>query len=155
MNLTYSSKTWRVAVISIVAMGMLFAFSASAQVTTASSCQVRALVTGTEAEALTGGNIISDVPAGTNLDLTGASAGDHSLICAFSLIKWITNILFVVIIVVAILLFAYAAFLFVTSAGDERKRDRAKMFLIWAIVGLLVASLARLIPNVAQSLLIS
>ena len=154
MTLTYSSRLGYGMLIAVVAMGMLFAFSASAQ-TGASSCNVRALVTGTEAEALTGGNIVSDVPAGSSLDLTGANAGDHALICGFSLVKWVTNILFVVIIAVAILLFAYAAFLFVTAGDSDEKKERARTFLIWAIVGLIVASLARLIPGIAQTLLIS
>ncbi|MDX1608109.1 MAG: hypothetical protein R3251_02785 [Candidatus Spechtbacterales bacterium] len=152
MTLTYSSRLAQGMLIAIVALGMLFAFGANAQ---ASNCNVRALVTGTEAEALTGGLITTDVPAGTSLPLDGADAGNNALICGFSLVKWVTNILFVVIIAVAILLFAYAAFLFVTAGDNEEKKTRARTFLIWAIVGLIVASLARLIPGIAQTLLIS
>lgn len=119
------------------------------------NCRVRADLTADEVTALSGGTQTAGVAAGTSLSLTGSTAGDNSLLCGFSLIKWLANILFVVIIVVAVLLFAFAAFLFVTSNDDPRKRERAKSFLIWAIVGLLVASLARLIPGIAQTLLVS
>ncbi|MEX0877747.1 MAG: hypothetical protein WDZ40_02675 [Candidatus Spechtbacterales bacterium] len=151
MTLT-SSRFGYGAVALLVALGMIIALGAFAQTTT---CRVRADVTEGEVNALTGGAQTATVIAGSSLNLTGANAGDNALICGFSLIKWITNILFVVIIAVAILLFAYAAFLFVTAGDNPDKKTRAKTFLIWAIVGLIVASLARLIPGIAQTLLVS
>lgn len=151
MTLT-SSRFGYGAVALLVALGMIIALGAFAQT---SSCRVRADVTAEEVTALTGGAQTAAVTAGSSLDLTGANSGDNALVCGFSLIKWITNILFVVIIAVAILLFAYAAFLFVTAGDNADKKARAKTFLIWAIVGLIVASLARLIPGIAQTLLVS
>lgn len=148
----FGGKKYIVFVLPVLMFALLAAPMVQAQVGT---CRVRADLTAAEVTALTGGAQTAGVPAGTSLDLTGSTAGDNSLLCGFSLIKWVANVLFVIIIVVAILLLAYAAFLFVSSGGDPKKRDKAKSVLIWAIVGLLVASLARLIPGIAQTLLVS
>ncbi|MEX0869839.1 MAG: hypothetical protein WDZ39_00190 [Candidatus Spechtbacterales bacterium] len=137
----------------LLVSGMLMAFSAQAQ---ANECRVRADVTSNQVETLSGGSQTGDRTAGTTLPVgDDPDAGDNALICTFSLLLWLTNILFVIIIAVAILLFAYAAFLFVTAGENANKRNKAKMFLIWAIVGLVIASLARLIPGIAMSLLVT
>lgn len=144
-------KKYIVFVLPVLLVALLAAPVVQAQ---ASTCRVRADLSVTEVTALTGGAQTAGIVAGTSLDITDATSGDNALLCGFSLIKWVANVLFTIIIVVAILLLAYAAFLFVSSGGDPKKRDKAKGVLIWAIVGLLVASLATLIPNIAQSLLV-
>lgn len=48
----------------------------------------------------------------------------------------------VIIFVVAVIMILYAAFLFVTAAGDEGQVKKARTILIWAVIGIAVAILA-------------
>ena len=141
-----------------LALGLIFsllalpAFAQTNVVNQASSCKVRATVTSAEVQAITGS--AGSYGPGQTLGLTGNNAGDHALICGFSLIKWVANIIFAVLISIAVLMIAYAAFLFVRSGDDTQTRLKARRVLLWAVVGLIVASIARLIPNIAMSVIV-
>jgi len=119
----------------------------------ADSCLLRAAVDATEANQLTG-KAAGAHPSGTYLSLAvQAEAGDHGLICTYGLVKFATNLLLAVVLVVATLLIAYAAFLFVTAGQSPEKRTKARDFLLFAIVGLVVAAVASLIPTIVRGLL--
>jgi hypothetical protein len=60
---------------------------------------------------------------------------------------------FGIILVIAVLLILYAAFLYLTSAGDEDKVKEAKNYIIYAIIGIVIAFLARAIVGVVTGLL--
>ncbi|MEX2008078.1 MAG: hypothetical protein WD850_01130 [Candidatus Spechtbacterales bacterium] len=115
------------------------------------TCTVRSTVTADEVQRLTGqpggpyggGNVSS-------LSLEGNSAGNNGLICTYSLIKWATNLLFLVVLTVAILLLLWAAFLWVTAGarGESDQSNKAKQVLLYAIVGLIVAGIAFVLPNI-------
>lgn len=60
---------------------------------------------------------------------------------AFSLIKILQNIVDTIIpfvVGLAVLVFIYGVFNFITSAGDEEARANAKQFIIWGIIGIFV-----------------
>jgi len=130
----------------------LFAFALVPLVTNAapaSSCKVRANVTSTEATDLLGfpsGGAL----AGSDLGLTGAEAGDNALLCTYGLIKFVTNLLFVIVLVIATLFIALAAFYFLTAGAKPDKVEKARNFLIFAIVGLVVASVAKVVPAIVR-----
>ena len=64
-------------------------------------------------------------------------------------IGWIQNI----VLVLAVILILYAAFLYITSAGDEGKVGTAKKALLYAVIGIAIVLLANSItPIVAQLL---
>lgn len=52
--------------------------------------------------------------------------------------NWFTGI----VSIVAVIMILYAAFLFVTGGGDEEKIGKAKNYLMYGIVGVVVALLA-------------
>lgn len=64
-------------------------------------------------------------------------------------VGWIQNI----VLVIAIILIMYAAFLYVTSAGDEGKVGTAKKALLYAIIGIAVVLLANSITPIIKELL--
>jgi hypothetical protein len=60
-----------------------------------------------------------------------------------SLVSSIVNVLSVIVGIVAVIFVIYAGFKYVTAGGDSSKVSSAKNTLIYAIVGLVVAALAR------------
>lgn len=151
---TFSTKFGIALMTAILLVGMLgVAFTASAQ-TTADTCRVRANVSGADVEALTGGQFTAEIAAGTVLALDDTTtAGANALVCTYSIVLFVTNILFVIIMAVSILLIAWAAFLFVSAGSNPAKRGKARDFFIWAIVGLVVAALARVVPAIVRGLI--
>jgi len=49
------------------------------------------------------------------------------------------NILFVILLSVAVIFFIIAGFYFITAQGDTDKIAKARQFVLWAVIGLLVA----------------
>jgi membrane-associated HD superfamily phosphohydrolase len=131
------------------ALNVLGAGAAHAQ--EATNCTVRADLTASEVTEISGGEKTDAIDAGgTPLDLND---GASSLLCTFSLIKYIANILFLVVTAVAVLLLFYAAFLYVTAGANTARTTQGKQVLMYAIIGLLLAAVARVIPSVVQGLI--
>ena len=51
----------------------------------------------------------------------------------------VTNILFTLLVLGAVISFIYAGFLFITSSGDTQKFDTAKKSILYGVIGLLIA----------------
>ncbi len=62
---------------------------------------------------------------------------------AISLIEKAANWLLYVVIALAVIFIIYAGFLYLTSGGDEKKTETAKKYIIYAIIGIAIALLAR------------
>jgi|SRR3989344_9310936 len=70
----------------------------------------------------------------------------------------ITNVLyfvFAILIAIAAIFIVYSAFLYLTSGGDEEKLEKAKKFLIYAIVAVVVALAGRGLLLIATQLLVT
>ena len=59
----------------------------------------------------------------------------------------ITNYLFFILLIISIIIIVYAGILFVFSAGDPGKTATARNLLLYAIIGIIVAFLARGLVN--------
>jgi len=55
----------------------------------------------------------------------------------------VTNYLFGILLVIAAIFIIIAAFMFVTASGDPDKTKTARNFVLYALIGVLVAFLAR------------
>ena len=55
----------------------------------------------------------------------------------------IVNWLFTILLIVAVIFILIAAFNFITAAGDPEKVKTARQFVIYALIGVVVALLAR------------
>jgi len=60
-----------------------------------------------------------------------------------ALIEGVTNWIFYIGIVLAPLMIVIAAFMFMTSAGDPNKVQRAKQIIIWTCIGLAIILFSR------------
>jgi len=59
------------------------------------------------------------------------------------LLDRITNWLFAILLIVAALCIIIAGFLFVTAAGDANQTQKARDFILYALIGVLVAFAAK------------
>lgn len=120
----------------------------------AKECRVRADISADESRQLIGA--AAAIPSGTRLSLEGAgfvAPGDSALLCTYGLIKFATQVVFILILALAVLLIAYAAFLFLTAGNNPEKQGKARNIFLFAIVGLLLAVLAKVIPTIVRSLI--
>jgi preprotein translocase subunit SecG len=93
--------------------------------------------------ALTFGAVTIDTPS-TNITTLSGVEGVISKI-----VNWITGLFFVA----AILYIFYAAYLFLTSGGDEEKIKTAKTQLLYSIIAIAVALLAGTMRYIVASIL--
>jgi hypothetical protein len=64
----------------------------------------------------------------------------------------IRNLFFGAVIVACVFMILWAAFNFVTAAGDEKKVSDAKKTITYAIIGLIVAALAATLVSVVRGI---
>jgi len=69
------------------------------------------------------------------------------------IISKLFSFLFWVIMLLAVLFFLIGAFFYLTSAGNEEKVKKAKNYLIYATVGLVIALLSQAIPKIIVTIL--
>ena len=70
---------------------------------------------------------------------------------AIGLIEKAANWLLYIVIALAVIFIIYAGFLYLTSGGDEDKTKAAKNYIIYAIIGIAIALLARGIVLLAKN----
>ena len=72
--------------------------------------------------------------------LPGPIVGSPERISGF--ITWVMNFITGIILTVAIIMLLFSAFLYMTAGGSDERVARAKNYLIYSIVGIVVAVLA-------------
>lgn len=75
---------------------------------------------------------------------------DFGLIFILSIIGAITGWAFYLLTTAAVLMFVYSGFLYITAAGDPVRAGKGKKVLTFAIIGLALGFLARIIPGVVK-----
>jgi hypothetical protein len=75
---------------------------------------------------------------------------DWGLICMIGTIHYITNWVFYIIMIVVMIMVLYGAFTFLTSSGDPSKTGKATNVITFAVIGMIIALLARAIPQAVK-----
>jgi len=70
------------------------------------------------------------------------------------LILKVINYSLIVLGVLAVLIFIYAGFLYLTASGDQARIDRAKNTLLYAVVGVVVAVLGYVAVATVQNFIV-
>jgi hypothetical protein len=86
-----------------------------------------------------------------NLHVPAGEGTSTTLISVIDTITSIITILMEIIGFLAALYFLYGALLYIISYGNDSKATKAKQTMIWALIGLAVAILARLLVYLVQS----
>ena len=89
----------------------------------------------------------STTPQGQVITGIGQTGANCSTTGVDSLITSIVKIISIAVGVLAVIMIIYAGFLYITSGGDSGKITKAKNALIYAIIGLFIASLAQFIVH--------
>jgi len=71
----------------------------------------------------------------------------------YDLLELIANVIFTTLMILAVIFILFAAFYYLTAAGEPAKLEKAKTILIYAGVGIAVALIARGIPLLVRSVL--
>jgi hypothetical protein len=98
---------------------------------------------------------ITDIDAactkGTTVSETQTKA--WGMCCLLDAVYTVTDWIFVILIIVVGLLIIWGAFDIVTAAGSTEKVSAGRNKILYAVIGLVVALLAKAIPSVVKALL--
>jgi len=81
---------------------------------------------------------------------SGVEMSNWGMYCLLNTINNVTNWLFYLLLVAVVLMGVIGGVLYMTSAGDAERAGKGKSVIIYAIVGLVLALIARLIPSVVR-----
>lgn len=143
-------KTFAVLVLmSFLTILVLPLFSASAEV--ADCCKVRRAFKFEDKTYNTNtcyGATAIACPACNN---SSATADENwGMVCLLNTIYRVADLAFAVLVAFAILMILLAAYTFITAGGAPEKVNKARDYILYALVGLIVAFLARAIPSLVQ-----
>ncbi len=91
-----------------------------------------------------------DVTAGTLCPSPVAELGNWGMFCLLNVVYIVTNWIFYLMMIGVVIVFVIAGAMYMMSSGDPEKTKSAKNLMIFAIVGLIVALIAKLVPSVVK-----
>ena len=72
------------------------------------------------------------------------------MICIVNTVTYVTNWIFYLMMIAVVIVFVVAGAKYMMSSGDTEKTKSAKNLIIFGIVGLVIALIAKLIPSVVK-----
>ncbi|MDD5738905.1 MAG: pilin [Candidatus Pacebacteria bacterium] len=91
--------------------------------------------------------------AGTPASGCGDQLNMMGICCMLNTIYTVTNWVFYIMTLVAVLMIVFGGFTYITAAGDPAKAGKGKSILTFAIIGLAIALIAKLIPSLVRFIL--
>lgn len=96
---------------------------------------------------------IGTVTCGANEAINIETTPSKGACCLFNTILRATNLVFTALIIIATLMIAFGGFTVVTSQGSDEGWTKGKNIITYAIYGIVIAILAKVIPAIALALL--
>ena len=94
------------------------------------------------------------VTAGCNLaGLSPAKLNLVGVCCMLNTVYTVTNWVFYIMTLIAVLMIVFGGFTYITATGDPAKAGKGKTILTYAIIGLAIALIAKLIPSLVRFIL--
>ena len=92
------------------------------------------------------------------IDLTILKTGDITpllyqgwgIICLVNAVNKITDIIFFIIFSISVVFIAIGAFFYLVSYGDPNRTAKGRNFIVFAMVGIVIAAFARIIPAIVK-----
>jgi len=81
---------------------------------------------------------------------TACISESWGMFCIVSAVYYVTDWIFYLMMILVVILFIVAGAIYLTSGGNADSMKRAKGIMIYAIVGLVVALVAKLVPSVVK-----
>ena len=82
--------------------------------------------------------------------VVGAQAEAAPEVDIFDALETLTNYLFTILLIVAVIFLIVAAFTFITASGDPDKVGKARNFVLYALIGVAVGVAARGLVSLVQ-----
>ena len=79
-----------------------------------------------------------------------ANINSWGMVCLLNTVNSVTNWLFYILLIAVVLMGVIGGVIYLSSAGDAEKAGKGKSVIIYAIIGLVLALIARLIPSVVR-----
>jgi hypothetical protein len=73
--------------------------------------------------------------------------------CLLDTIYTVTDWIFILVIVIAVIFVVLGAFNIMTAGGSPEKVQTGRNYIVYAVIGLIVALLAKAIPGIARSVM--
>jgi len=86
-------------------------------------------------------------------DETITASEDWGMVCLLNTVYTVTNWIFYIMTLVAVLMIVFGGFTYITAAGDPAKAGKGKSILTYAIIGLAIALIAKLVPSLVRFIL--
>jgi len=80
-------------------------------------------------------------------------SAEFGVVAMFNTLYTVTNWVFYIMTVVAVLMIVFGGFTYLTAAGDPGKAGKGKSILMYAMIGLAIALIAKLIPSLVRFIL--
>lgn len=96
---------------------------------------------------------IAVIPAFALADFSGIPNGALSKSTLGVILGNVLGFAFGLLIVLAAIFIVYAGFLYLTAGGEEEKVKKAKNYLVYAVVALVVAGIAQVIILIAKNII--
>lgn len=87
-------------------------------------------------------------PAAAGTDLPTVGTADWGLVCLVNSVNRVTDWAFYILIVISVIFIIIGGFTFMTAAGDPEKASKGRSYIIYAIIGIVVGILARIVPAI-------
>lgn len=83
----------------------------------------------------------------------GHAIEEWAMICLIDTVMTVTDWIFYALMIVSVIMILFAAFSYITSAGDPTKASSALGIIKYAIIGIVIAMFAKIIPFVLKFIL--
>jgi hypothetical protein len=100
------------------------------------------------AESFSAGATVCEVGGGC-----GNETDTWGMFCVLDAIYTVTDWVFFVLIAIAALLVIWGGFTIATAGGNPENVNKGRSYILYAMVGLVVALLSRAIPSIAKALI--
>jgi len=121
---------------------------ASAQITPQECCKLRRDIK-YDTELYAKGDVVGPSRGICDVAITKTTK-DWGAICLLNTIHRITDLIFLILMAIAVIMVLVGAIMFMTAAGSETQTKMARNILTYAVVGIIIALLARVIPAIVK-----
>ena len=139
-------------ILGVLLIGLVAPVLAQAQEDLPNGCKLTKL-----SAVFTGAKCGGTAPGGTEIvgeeticDPTGIGMEDCGMCCLINVIYVVCDWVFYLMMIAVVIVFVAAGAKYMMSSGDPEKTKSAKNLIIFGIVGLIVALVAKLIPSVIR-----
>jgi len=75
---------------------------------------------------------------------------EWGMVCLMNTLYTATNWLFMILMVIAVIMIVVGGFIYITAAGDPDKASKAKMYIVYALIGIAIAVFAKVLPAIVR-----